>query len=129
MLIPTHLNRYYLKAAKVVTADAVLLDHVVLVEQGKITAITKQIAPEIEVIDLGEHSLFPGFIDLHIHGREGCDIMDGTPESLEIISRSLAKHGVTGFVGTTGPQTGTSQFKLIKIWRVRIKKAWLERSC
>ncbi|KZY45424.1 N-acetylglucosamine-6-phosphate deacetylase [Pseudoalteromonas shioyasakiensis] len=101
MLIPTHLNRYYLKAAKVVTADAVLLDHVVLVEQGKITAITTQIAPEVEVIDLGEHSLFPGFIDLHIHGREGCDIMDGTPESLETISRSLAKHGVTGFVGTT----------------------------
>ena len=27
--------------------------------------------------------------------------MDGTPESLETISRSLAKHGVTGFVGTT----------------------------
>ena len=27
--------------------------------------------------------------------------MDGTPESLETISRALAKHGVTGFVGTT----------------------------
>ena len=59
MLIPAHLNRYYLKAANVVTADAVLLDHVVLVEQGKISAITTQIEPEIEVIDLGEHSLFP----------------------------------------------------------------------
>ncbi|MCH2087172.1 MAG: amidohydrolase family protein [Pseudoalteromonas sp.] len=129
MLIPTDLNRYYLKAAKVVTAETVLLDHAVLVEQGKISAITTQIEPEIKVIDLGEHSLFPGFIDLHIHGREGCDIMDGTPESLETISRSLAKHGVTGFVGTTVTADWTYKYTHIKIWRVLTKKAWLERSC
>lgn len=101
MLFPQHLDCYYLKAAKVITAEAVLNHHAVLVKHGKIMAITEDCESGIEIIDLGDQSIFPGFIDLHIHGREGCDIMDGTPESLETISRSLAKHGVTGFVGTT----------------------------
>ncbi|WP_105253221.1 N-acetylglucosamine-6-phosphate deacetylase [Pseudoalteromonas sp. T1lg75] len=95
------LRRYYLKAANIITSNEVLIGHAVLVENGRITAITQECNAEIEIIDLGDNYLFPGFIDLHIHGREGCDIMDGTQQSLETISKSLAKHGVTGFVGTT----------------------------
>ncbi|MEO2279667.1 N-acetylglucosamine-6-phosphate deacetylase [Pseudoalteromonas pernae] len=95
------LTRYYLKAATIVTETEVLVDHAVLVDDGKIAAIVSECEAGIDVVDLGDNTLFPGFIDLHIHGREGCDIMDGTQESLETISKSLAKHGVTGFVGTT----------------------------
>ena len=45
--------------------------------------------------------LLPGFIDVHIHGSGGADVMDATPESLETISRFLVQHGVTGFYATT----------------------------
>lgn len=43
----------------------------------------------------------PGFIDMHMHGIDGYDTMDGTPESLQAISRALARFGVTTFLATT----------------------------
>lgn len=46
-------------------------------------------------------TLLPGFIDVHIHGSAGGDVMDASPESLEKMSRFLVRHGVTGFYATT----------------------------
>ena len=43
----------------------------------------------------------PGLVDLHIHGANGCDVMDGHPEALAEMSRTLVKEGVTGFLATT----------------------------
>ncbi len=45
--------------------------------------------------------LLPGFIDAHIHGGGGADVMDATADSLEAICRFVAQHGVTGFYATT----------------------------
>ncbi|WP_340679691.1 N-acetylglucosamine-6-phosphate deacetylase [Paraglaciecola sp.] len=92
---------YYLKSAQVLTEDAVKTNYFVLVENGIITDMSDTPNPEYEIIDLGDSLLIPGLIDLHIHGREGCDVMDATLSSIETISSSLAKHGVTGFLATT----------------------------
>ncbi len=46
-------------------------------------------------------TLLPGFIDVHIHGSGGADVMDATPEGLETMSHFLVRHGVTGFYATT----------------------------
>jgi N-acetylglucosamine-6-phosphate deacetylase len=43
----------------------------------------------------------PGFIDIHVQGAGGCDILDGTGEALRTVSRTLARFGVTGFCATT----------------------------
>lgn len=43
----------------------------------------------------------PGFIDPHIHGSGGVDVMDGTYESLNAISLRIARHGTTSFLPTT----------------------------
>lgn len=48
-----------------------------------------------------DHYLVPGFIDLHIHGANGYDVMDGTEEALAGISLALATEGVTGYLATT----------------------------
>lgn len=53
------------------------------------------------VLDLGDATIIPGLIDIHIHGREERDVMDADPEALRVISSSLARHGVTGFLATT----------------------------
>ena len=47
------------------------------------------------------YSLVPGFIDLHIHGASGYDVMDNSQEALDKISMTLAKEGVTNFLATT----------------------------
>ncbi|MDY5441127.1 MAG: N-acetylglucosamine-6-phosphate deacetylase [Candidatus Enteromonas sp.] len=43
----------------------------------------------------------PGFIDEHIHGAGGCDVMDGEESSLSVIANSLPQEGVTSFLATT----------------------------
>ena len=55
----------------------------------------------IEVIDARGHYVSAGFIDLHIHGSGGADVMDATPESLKSISMILPQTGTTSFLATT----------------------------
>lgn len=54
-----------------------------------------------EVLDLEGKLLIPGFIDVHIHGADGADAMDGSIESLQKISKYLASKGTTNFLVTT----------------------------
>lgn len=98
-------SSYYIKAKEVFTENEILPDHLVLIANGKIAEITDSPQPDIPIIDVREYRLFPGFLDLHIHGREGCDIMDASRTAIETISNSLAKHGVVGFLGTTVTST------------------------
>ena len=55
----------------------------------------------VEVIDANENYVSAGFIDLHIHGSGGADVMDASPEALEIISSTLLQTGTTSFLPTT----------------------------
>jgi len=43
----------------------------------------------------------PGFLDVHIHGAGGHDVMEATADSLKAVSRMVATHGTTSFVATT----------------------------
>src|ERR1700681_1331340 len=52
-------------------------------------------------IDATDKSAIPGFVDVHIHGAGGRDVMEGTPEALSIVARTVARHGTTSFVATT----------------------------
>ena len=45
--------------------------------------------------------IVPGFVDVHIHGAGGHDVMEGTQEALEIVSATVAAHGTTSLVATT----------------------------
>lgn len=54
-----------------------------------------------QIRDCSGQWIFPGLIDIHVHGNAGYDVMDGTKESLVEISKSLSSYGVTGFLATT----------------------------
>lgn len=47
------------------------------------------------------HFLLPGFIDTHIHGIQGADVMDATTQAMATIALALAKTGTTSFLATT----------------------------
>jgi len=53
------------------------------------------------VLDVEGRMVSPGFIDLHIQGAGGADVLDGKRESLEVISRTCARFGVASFLATT----------------------------
>lgn len=52
-------------------------------------------------LDGGGACALPGFIDVHMHGSIGHDVMDGSLASLRNVSDFLVRGGVTSFLGTT----------------------------
>lgn len=63
--------------------------------------IIKQIGILGDGRDMSGLTLIPGFIDIHIHGCGGGDSSDADSESLDKITKELAKNGVTSFCPTT----------------------------
>jgi N-acetylglucosamine-6-phosphate deacetylase len=74
----------------------------VVMEDGKILDVApKGKYAEGEVIDAKGNYICPGFIDIHVHGCKGRDVMDGSVESLEVMAEFMAMHGTTAFLATT----------------------------
>ena len=45
--------------------------------------------------------LVPAYLNIHVHGAVGHDVMEGTPEALQAIGAALAGHGVGAYYPTT----------------------------
>lgn len=54
-----------------------------------------------EIIDVTGLTLLPGFIDIHIHGINGNDVMDADEDGLINISKDITRFGTTSFLPTT----------------------------
>jgi len=74
----------------------------ILVEDGVIRQIGDVGAKTgCDVLDARGRIAAPGFIDVHIQGAGGADVLDGTMDGLEAISKTCARFGVTSFLATT----------------------------
>src|ERR1700733_5737306 len=78
---------------------------IVLVEDGVIANVTSQATEEIpigvRVVDFPDSIVAPGFVDIHIHGGAGLDVMLTSPAELPRLGKFLASHGVTSYFPTT----------------------------
>ena len=80
-------------------------DAVIVIQGSKIIAVGQRGKVAMprgarEVAAKGK-TVVPGFVDVHIHGAGGHDVMEGTSEALEIIAATVALHGTTSIVATT----------------------------
>ncbi|MBW2187670.1 MAG: amidohydrolase family protein, partial [Deltaproteobacteria bacterium] len=74
----------------------------ILIEDGTITQIGQINPPaDCKTLDAQGRVAAPGFIDVHIQGAGGADVLDATPEALKAISHTCARFGVTSFLATT----------------------------
>ncbi|RUM73812.1 MAG: N-acetylglucosamine-6-phosphate deacetylase, partial [Sulfurovum sp.] len=81
--------------AKLIVGDEIVEDKILLFDK-RIVKIEKKIdLDQIEIIDAKHHYVSDGFIDIHIHGSGGADIMDATPQALQTISKTLLQTGTT----------------------------------
>lgn len=73
-------------------------DHILAV--GGSTAFVRE--PEVEIVDLSDCYVVPGFVDSHIHGAGNFDSSTAGSEGADIddMCRVLAGHGITSFVPT-----------------------------
>ena len=74
----------------------------VLIQDKKIAAVREGICSENdEVIELNGKLVLPGFINIHVHGAVGYDMMNPGEGGLAAVSRFMALHGATSFMPTT----------------------------
>ncbi len=92
-------------ASRILTPDEELSDGVIVVEGDRITALghrdTTRLPPGAADYVATGMTVVPGFIDLHIHGAGGHDVMEGNARALDRITSTVARHGTTSIVATT----------------------------
>jgi N-acetylglucosamine-6-phosphate deacetylase len=102
-------NSFLLRGGRFVLPERVLDGGAIQIAAGRIAHIFENLQdlPALETIDLTGLIVFPGFIDLHIHGATGIDAMTGGADGLLRISEHLARQGVTRWVPTLVPAGAT----------------------
>lgn len=90
-------------ATRLLLADEAVEQPLIFVRDGVIERITTRSESELpaSTLDLGDVTLSPGFLDIHVHGAGGRDVMEGTPEALHTTASMLARFGTTRFLATT----------------------------
>ena len=71
-----------------------------LIKNGIITKIGEFECDDLVMLEENK-IVIPGFIDQHIHGAAGSDVIDGTIDDLKNIACNIAKEGTTAFLATT----------------------------
>jgi len=91
-----------LSGGDIVLPDRILTSASLIVEGDRIAAIdtTQRTPSAVAVIDARESFIVPGFVDVHVHGVDGHDSLDGAGAIAEIATR-LPRFGVTAFCPTT----------------------------
>jgi N-acetylglucosamine-6-phosphate deacetylase len=94
-----------LSKARVVLPDRTLEHGQVFIENERIAQLSESapLQADAQQIDLHGATLFPGFIDVHIHGAIGVDTMAASAADLDRVSQFLATRGVTGWLPTLVP--------------------------
>ena len=92
-------------ASRILTPDEEISDGIIIVEGSRIAAVghrdTTRIPAGASDFVAAGMTVVPGFIDLHIHGAGGHDVMEGNARALDRICATVARHGTTSIVATT----------------------------
>jgi N-acetylglucosamine-6-phosphate deacetylase len=100
-------NSLLLRGARIIAPDGLIQHGAVLIETDRIArvldAAPSQPPATESVIDLDGLTLFPGFIDVHIHGAVGVDTMAAGADDLRRVGEFLARNGVTAWLPTLVP--------------------------
>jgi N-acetylglucosamine-6-phosphate deacetylase len=97
-------------ANRLYTPQEEIKDPLLFIEDGVISAVSSRAQQELPknatVVDLAHDGLAvailaPGFVDIHMHGGAGLDVMRATPAELPHLNKFLTTHGVTGYFPTT----------------------------
>lgn len=89
-----------LSGADLVLPGGIESDSTIVLDGDRIVDIRSGAIGGGHAVDLRGHLVLPGFIDVHVHGVEGVDTLDGR-DAIATIAGRLVKYGVTAFCPTT----------------------------
>jgi N-acetylglucosamine-6-phosphate deacetylase len=92
--------------ARLVLPERTIDSASLLIENGRIARIStaaERTPTSPSTIDLSGLTVFPGFIDVHIHGAVGVDTLNASSEDLAKAGAFLAHNGVTAWLPTLVP--------------------------
>jgi N-acetylglucosamine-6-phosphate deacetylase len=95
--------RTFLSGADVVLPDRVASGITLVLEGDRIVDLTtgpRELSSQETRVDLTGRLIVPGFIDVHVHGLLGVDVLDG-PDAVAVVARQLPQFGVTAFCPTS----------------------------
>lgn len=101
--------------ATVVAPDRLVTGATVVVANGRIADVGYSTLPSQNAIDLGGQYLCPGFVDLHVHGGDGADFMDGTADAFRTVCRCHARHGTTSLTPTSTVATMEQYLRFLEL--------------
>jgi N-acetylglucosamine-6-phosphate deacetylase len=90
----------HLSGATVVQPAGLFSPATVTIDGDRIAEITSRHKPPDGSIELHDHYIVPGFVDVHVHGVAGVDSLDA-PDAVARIAERLPRHGVTAFCPTS----------------------------
>jgi N-acetylglucosamine-6-phosphate deacetylase len=101
--------------ANVVGPNGIIENASIVVEDGVIESVTSRgsASDEGEIIDAAGCTIFPGFIDVHIHGAVGVDVNEADVDGLVEIAAFLAKNGVAAWMPTLVPDSDENYVRVI----------------
>jgi N-acetylglucosamine-6-phosphate deacetylase len=107
------MTRFALTAARVFNGTHFLLRHAVVIEAGVIRDVLPQDRLDIAIrrIDLGDHLLAPGFIDLQVNGGGGA-LLNDSP-GVEVVQRIAKAHRAFGTTALL-PTVITDRLDIVK---------------
>jgi N-acetylglucosamine-6-phosphate deacetylase len=92
-------------ARRLLTPAEVIEHPVLVVEDDRILAVGERahisLPADARHYDFPDAILAPGFIDIHIHGGSGHDVMETDSSALAAIEQGMLRHGVTSYLATT----------------------------
>jgi N-acetylglucosamine-6-phosphate deacetylase len=90
---------------RIFTSQREIRDGVLIVEGARISAVGARseitVPANAKRIEARGITLVPGFVDVHVHGAGGHDVMESTSAALEAVASMLARGGTTSFLATT----------------------------
>ncbi len=87
-------------ASQVVTPARILAPGWLHLDGDRIVEVGEGAPPRPPDVDLGDSTVVPGFVDLHVHGGGGASFDSGTSDAADVVAATHLAHGTTSMAAS-----------------------------